>query len=66
MSRVDEAFANDVRAALDQTSRKGVWFLLLAVLLLMATLGVWAYFAELEEVTTGEGRVIPSSQNPDC
>jgi len=60
--RVDEDFANDVRAALDRRSSASVWGLLLAVLLLFGALLVWAYFAEIEEVTTGDGRVIPSSQ----
>lgn len=62
MRRVDEEFANDVRAALDRRSNAGVWGLLLAVLLLLGALAVWAYFARIEEVTTGDGRVIPSSQ----
>ncbi|WP_305988448.1 HlyD family type I secretion periplasmic adaptor subunit [Roseibium sp. MMSF_3544] len=62
MPRVDEDFANDVRAALDRRSSASVWGLLLAVLLLFGALLVWAYFAEIEEVTTGDGRVIPSSQ----
>ncbi len=62
MPRVDETFANDIRAALEERRLAGVWSLLLVLLSLLAALVVWAWFAELEEVTTGEGRVIPSSQ----
>ncbi len=62
MSRIDETFANDVRAALERNSNSGIWALLLILLLLLGAFGVWAYYAELEEVTIGDGRVIPSSQ----
>ncbi|GKW49789.1 HlyD family type I secretion periplasmic adaptor subunit [Halomonas sp. NCCP-2165] len=36
--------------------------LLYAVILSLVLLGVWAYFAQLDEVARGAGRVIPSSQ----
>lgn len=62
MSRVDETFANDVREALARRTNAGIWGLLFAVLLLLGAFIAWAYFAEIEEVTTGDGRVIPSSQ----
>ncbi|MEM8703310.1 MAG: HlyD family type I secretion periplasmic adaptor subunit [Pseudomonadota bacterium] len=62
MSRVDETFANDVREALARRTNAGVWALLFAVLSLLGAFVAWAYFAEIEEVTTGDGRVIPSSQ----
>lgn len=62
MSRVEETFANDVREALARRTNTGVWALLFAVLLLLCAFIAWAYLAEIEEVTTGDGRVIPSSQ----
>ncbi|WP_421979474.1 HlyD family type I secretion periplasmic adaptor subunit [Roseibium sp.] len=62
MSRVEETFANDVREALARRTNTGVWALLFAVLLLLGAFIAWAYLAEIEEVTTGDGRVIPSSQ----
>lgn len=62
MSRVDETFANDVREALARRTNAGIWGLLFAVLLLLGAFFAWAYFAEIEEVTIGDGRVIPSSQ----
>lgn len=39
-------------------ARKLVWFCLASVLVL----GIWAAWAELDEVTRGEGKVIPSRQ----
>ncbi|MBO6757378.1 MAG: HlyD family type I secretion periplasmic adaptor subunit, partial [Roseibium sp.] len=62
MARVNEDFANDVRRALDARRTVRYWPLLLILLLALAGLGYWAQIAELEEMTTGEGRVIPSSQ----
>ncbi|AXS42135.1 HlyD family type I secretion periplasmic adaptor subunit [Breoghania sp. L-A4] len=62
MSRLDETFANDVRAALESRRTAGVWPLLAVLLLLLGLAGAWAHFALIEEVTTGDGRVIPSSQ----
>ena len=40
-------------------ARLAVWLSLAALLVLI----VWAAFAKLDEVTRGEGKVIPSSQN---
>ncbi len=62
MSRLEETFANDVRTALESRRTAGVWPLLAVLLLLLAAAGAWAHYALLEEVTTGDGRVIPSSQ----
>ncbi|MEO1113839.1 MAG: HlyD family type I secretion periplasmic adaptor subunit [Pseudomonadota bacterium] len=51
-----------MREALARRTNGGIWGLLFAVLLLLGAFVAWAYFAEIEEVTTGDGRVIPSSQ----
>jgi len=58
----DSEFINDISGA-DLTDRSTSHWRLLFVIVagLMAVL-VWAYFYELEEVTRGQGRVIPSSQ----
>lgn len=55
-------FARDAEAALHQApSHRSALFVLLLVGLL-GTFFAWAYYAEVEEVTRGEGRVIPSSK----
>lgn len=55
-------FARDAEAAMHQApSRRSALFVLLLVAILVAFFG-WAYFAKVEEVTRGEGRVIPSSK----
>ena len=60
-SHEDFEFTNDVRAALDnRSSKKGG--LLLVIALLLGSAITWANFAMLDEVTNGQGKVIPSSQ----
>ena len=59
---LDEAFANDIRGALDARRQVSLAPLLLVVFALLAGFIAWASIARLEEVTTGMGRVIPSSQ----
>ncbi|MCG8563439.1 MAG: HlyD family type I secretion periplasmic adaptor subunit [Hyphomicrobiales bacterium] len=58
--REDLAFIRDAEAALhDAPSRSSAYFLVACASLFVIFL-TWAYFAELEEVTRGDGRVIPS------
>jgi len=55
-------FIQDSEAALrDAPARASMYFLLACVMLLLSFL-LWAYLAELEEVTRGDGKVIPSSK----
>lgn len=44
-----------------ESSRNSV--ILFVVILLLVTLGVWAYLTELDRVTRGEGRVVSAMQN---
>lgn len=62
MSRISHEFVNDVRAAIDERGGVRTWPLVLAGIALLAAGFYWASVAVLDEVTTGEGRVIPSSQ----
>ena len=60
--REDLSFIRDAEAALrDAPPRRSSIFLFTCVALFMAFLG-WAYFAQLDEVTRGQGQVIPSSK----
>lgn len=59
---LDEAFANDVRGALEAKQQAKLAPLLFLVAGFLGLFLAWAAIAELEEVTTGTGRIIPSSQ----
>jgi len=60
--REDLAFIRDSEAAMrDGPSRLTTIFLLTCASLLLFFIG-WAYFAEIDEVTRGEGQVIPSTK----
>jgi adhesin transport system membrane fusion protein len=61
MRALDGTFANDVHAAMDVQGGRSPLPLLTAILLALLAAGVWAHFAILDEVTRGQGRVIPSS-----
>ncbi len=61
-STVDEEFTNDIRAALDQSGTTNLTPILAVVGGLFAAFLLWASLAEVEEVTSGLGRIIPSSQ----
>lgn len=56
------AYTHDTAAAVLLTTPKAAKALLwVAVMFVLAAL-IWAYFAQLEEVTSGAGKVVPSSQ----
>jgi adhesin transport system membrane fusion protein len=59
---VDEQFANDIRAALDQGGRTNLLPALVVVAVMIGGFITWAQWATLEEVTTGLGRIVPTSQ----
>ncbi|WP_119274323.1 HlyD family type I secretion periplasmic adaptor subunit [Taklimakanibacter deserti] len=66
----DLAFANDVKAALRESTSHSGWTFIVILAVLMAMAIVWANWAILDEVTTGDGKVISSSklqvvQSPD-
>ena len=62
MAREDLDFASDASAAIERTIPRGAWLVLVVVLLLIASLGIWAAFAQVDQITRGQGRVIPSRQ----
>ncbi|MGI9405947.1 MAG: HlyD family type I secretion periplasmic adaptor subunit, partial [Hyphomicrobiaceae bacterium] len=62
IGREEFEFANDVRAALEQRAPRTAWLLIMAILSAMAVGTAWAAFATVDEVTSGQGRVIPTSQ----
>lgn len=64
------AFANDVRMALKDAGSHSGWTFIAIVAGLLALAILWAHWAILDEVTTGDGKIISSSklqivQSPD-
>ncbi|ABQ13469.1 HlyD family type I secretion periplasmic adaptor subunit [Dichelobacter nodosus] len=62
LSQQDLKLVNDLSAALQVERHTGLW---LGIFLLMTLVGAflfWAYHSDLEEVTVGQGAVIPSSR----
>ena len=55
-------FANDVRAAMEERAPRTAWIMISAIALILFVGFVWSNLATIEEVTTGSGKVIPSSQ----
>lgn len=62
-SQEDYQFMNSLSSAiLEQTPKKFriiLWFWMITISLLIA----WAYFAQIDEIVRGEGKVIPRSEN---
>lgn len=58
----DNEFANDISAAALTDKSNSNWRLLFVLLAGIGGFLAWAYVFEIEEVTRGPGRVIPSSQ----
>ncbi len=62
LNKKDLHLVNDLHAAMQQEEHKGMyWTIILLVSLAIAAL-VWSYNATLEEVSRGQGSIIPSSR----
>ena len=61
MPEEDVDFATDVRATILSQTPKGGRMIIWATLILLFIFLIWASFSELEEVTRGDGKVVPSS-----
>ncbi|OOF35847.1 hemolysin secretion protein D [Rodentibacter heidelbergensis] len=58
----DLALINDLNAALQVEKHRGIFSVIILFFLFLVTFVIWAYFSPLEEVTRGQGSVIPSSR----
>ena len=58
----DLAYMPDVHRAALRRGRRFAYVLTFMTFIAVGTLGVWAHYAVLDEVTRGEGKVIPSSK----
>ncbi len=61
-TRDDLSWIEEADLAIMEQQPARAKFLLYAIFFLLITFIIWAYFAKVEEVTRGEGRVIPSKQ----
>src|SRR5262249_50117174 len=62
MRGTDFAYANDVRAAAELRTPQTSQLILFSTLALIFVGLIWAYFAALDEVKRGNGKVVPSRQ----
>lgn len=62
MSDIDMNFANDARGAIESSVTPGAWKIVFAIGAILAAGVIWASWAQVGKITTGTGRVIPSSQ----
>lgn len=62
IGRAEFEFANDIRAAMEERAPRTAWIMISAIAAILLSAAAWANWAMIEEVTTGSGRVIPSSQ----
>ena len=60
--RPEEEFLTDASRAARFATGRGDWLLLLAIVLGIGAFLLWASWFEIDEVTRGEGRVVPSRQ----
>lgn len=58
----DLTLINDLNAALQTEKHNKSFVVILLFMLLLGVFVIWAYFSPLEEVTRGQGSVIPSSR----
>ncbi|MFC4351011.1 HlyD family type I secretion periplasmic adaptor subunit [Fodinicurvata halophila] len=58
----DYDYAKEVKSALHQGTRRSTQIFLFVIIALIVTGVVWAANATVDEITRGDGRVIPSSQ----
>lgn len=58
----DMHLVNDLNAALQTEKHRGLFSVIIVFFLLIVAFILWAYFSTVEEVTRGQGSVIPSSR----
>ncbi|MBL4726558.1 MAG: HlyD family type I secretion periplasmic adaptor subunit, partial [Rhizobiaceae bacterium] len=61
-SKIEDEYANNISASAAAARGVSFWPVILLINCGLALFVVWAYFSEIEEITSGQGRVIPSSQ----
>ena len=62
MDKEDLRFANDAHGAIEQNGSSIAWFTVIIIGAMIASAVIWAAIAEVEQTTSGQGKIIPSSQ----
>ena len=62
VAKEDLPLLNDLHAAMQHERHRGMSWTIGLLVLLVAVFIVWAYFSNVDEVTRGQGSVIPSSR----
>ncbi|WP_150538361.1 HlyD family type I secretion periplasmic adaptor subunit [Actinobacillus vicugnae] len=62
ISKADLTLINDLNAALQTEKHHGTFAVIMLFSALLVVFVVWAYYSPLEEVTRGQGSVIPTSR----
>ena len=62
MPAEDVDLATDIRTSVLAQTPKGGRAILWVVMALLVLFLVWSYFSEIEQVTRGDGKVVPSTQ----
>lgn len=63
VAQADLALLNDLNAALQSEKHYGLFSVVILFFAFIVTFVIWAYHSPLEEVTRGQGSVIPSSRD---
>ncbi|WP_235914890.1 HlyD family type I secretion periplasmic adaptor subunit [Pelistega ratti] len=62
IKKTDLVLINDLNAAMQVETHKGIFSVIILFAAFLIVFVVWAYFSPLEEVTRGQGSVIPKSR----
>ena len=62
LSQKDLKLVSDLSAALQEEKHRGLWWSIFFLATFLTAFVIWAYNNELEEVTRGQGSIIPSSR----
>ncbi|WGE76501.1 HlyD family type I secretion periplasmic adaptor subunit [Actinobacillus equuli subsp. haemolyticus] len=62
ISQADLALINDLNAAMQTEKHRGIFAVIILFFAFLVVFVIWAYHSPLEEVTRGQGSVIPTSR----
>jgi len=62
LSQKDLKLVSDLNAALQEEKHRGLWWSIFFLATFLTAFVIWAYNSDLEEVTRGQGSIIPSSR----